>query len=163
MKFTKRQAQARMASIKRQYRRGGYSAQEVAQYESLRNWTWARAFLSLKEAQAFCKRKGINSRVKYRAFRKTHKNTGLPSNPNRYYGISWREFFGKTKPVFMSLKNARAFCKRVGLDGQNKYRAFVETHKNTGLPFNPNVFYGVSWAVFLGKKPHDHNRYRGAS
>jgi hypothetical protein len=111
----------------------------------------APVFLSLEDAQEFCKRKGVDSVTKYKAFYTTHKNTGLPCSPHQYYKISLPEFFGRLKTVFMSLKNARAFCKRVGLDGQNKYRAFRKTHKNTGLPSDPRVFYGIRWREFFGK------------
>jgi hypothetical protein len=149
MKFTKKHGQQRMKNIRALYRAGRLTASVVAQYESLRNWTWARTFLSLEEAQEFCKRKGLNNVSKYNDFYKTHRNAGLHSAPDSYYKISLPVFFGKT--AFLTLLESQTLCKDKGIGTRDKYRAFYKTHKNIGLPFSPERHYTINSLVFFGR------------
>lgn len=113
----------------------------------------SKTFLTLKKAQAFCKREDIDNQKAYWAFLTKHKNTELPHHPNRHYELGWREFFGKTKPVFLSLKGAQSLCKRKGINKHRNYHAYMRKHKNTGLRAYPNVYYAMRWNEFFEKKP----------
>ena len=161
-KLTVKQLQQWVHNQQRQHRRRGHfsagrikiNANDAQTFENTFGLGEGRSTvpkLTLAEAQAFCKLKGLDSGPKYRAFLNSNKNTGLPSAPYKYYGIRWREFFGK--PAFLTFEKAQAFCKRKGLDTISKYLAFFKKNKNTGLPYNPSRSYGVGWNEFFGKKP----------
>jgi hypothetical protein len=109
--------------------------------------------LSLEQVQALCKRDGIATRSEYITYVKSHKNCGLPFNPDREYKTSWNALFGKIKTRFMTLRNAQAFCQRKRIDSYPKYRAYWKSHKNHGLPSHPNRRYKISWKRFFGRAP----------
>jgi hypothetical protein len=109
-------------------------------------------YLTLEQAQALCKREGIERFAKYDAYRQSHRNIGLPSEPEVVYEISRREFFGKLKPVYPTLRQAQSFCKRKGIDGRPKYIAYRKSHKNCALPATPETFYKISLRAFFGRR-----------
>jgi hypothetical protein len=108
--------------------------------------------LTLDEAKALCRREGITRWGKYEVYRKANPDCGLPTNPNKVYGVFLRVLFN-TVPV--SLSRAKAICRAEGLTSRSQYLAF-RSHTHVGLPaWSQIARSGLDAYSFFGKKRQD--------
>jgi hypothetical protein len=107
-------------------------------------------FLSLKELKFELKKYKINSKLKYKKYRKEKNKKNWPPTPNRTYKISWRELFDKEN---LSLKDLKSELKKYKIDKVPKYIKYRKEKNKTNWPSNPDRTYKISYRELFDKEP----------
>jgi len=131
-------------------------------WQGWRDFLGTKPFLTLDEAKALLRQKGIASRAEYLALRKQNAEYQrlLPTKPHDYYKDkgwrSWPDFHGG-EPVndptktFLSYTDACALVRQHNIISSTDYK---ERFKELGeLPSSPERVYDkewTSWPEFLG-------------
>lgn len=108
--------------------------------------------VSLEEFRAYCEEQGIDKQPQF--LRRKHRPDNIPGSPTTFYKIKWAELFGRrsTKQIqdsMASLEEFRAYCQKHEINTSN---AFVAKPREEGIPCNPAVKYGMTWAELFGKR-----------
>jgi hypothetical protein len=109
-------------------------------------------FLSLKELKFELEKLEINTRSKYKKYRKEKNKKDWTSNPNEYYKISWQELFDKEKTKFLSLKELKFELKKYKINTGEKYIKYRKEKNKKDWTSHPNEYYKISWRELFDKE-----------
>jgi hypothetical protein len=112
-----------------------------------------KPFLSLKDLKSELEKYKINSQRNYKKYRKEKNKKNWPSNPNRYYKISYRELFDKEKIKLLSLKDLKLELKKYKIDNVLKYKKYRKEKNKKDWPSTPNRTYKIFWRELFNKNP----------
>jgi len=116
-----------------------------------------REFLSLSELKKAVKKARVTViGDKTNGYRKIcRKHWNWPSAPNSYYKnwVSWDDFFGRKKRVFLTLPQLKRAVRKANIKKGSEYKQ-ARKRGQKSWPAGPEEFYAnwVSWFDLLGKR-----------
>ena len=117
-------------------------------------------FKSFDEARAFARGLKLSSVRAWEVWSKDHRPSDIPSAPDQFYKeagwTNWGDFLGtgRSKPIFRSFDDARAFARGLKLSSVRAWNAWSKDHRPSDIPSGPDQVYKeagwTNWGDFLG-------------
>ncbi len=127
------------------------------EFDTYTDWIGVKKeFLSYTEASKYIQKLNINTKTKWREWKKENRPENLPANPDTYYSkyknekewISWQHFFGTEK---YSFEKSKEFARSLNLRSSIEWSCYCKgemlnlTVLSKNIPRDPRKYYKNEW------------------